>query len=108
LESGVADVLERLLLRVTAAEIGVSIAEFKTTVDRGLNHQRKMASYSGPVLVMHTQDDGLVDVSHGQRLYDWAPGKKKLKVFPQGNHIDIMYVNAREYFGLVAEFIGGV
>ena len=108
LESGVADVLERLLLRVNSAEMGVSVAEFETVVGRSLNHQHKMESYHGPVLVMHTQNDGLVDVSHGQRLYAWAAGEKQLKIFPHGNHNDIMYVNAREYFGLVAEFLGSL
>jgi len=108
LESGVADVQERLLLRVDPEELGVSANVFEAEVERNLNHQLKLSTYPGPVLVMHTQHDGLVDASHGQRLYDWAPGKKRLKIFPQGNHNDIMYVNAREYFGLVAEFIGGL
>ena len=105
LESGVADVLERLLLRVDAGELGVSVVEFENEISRKLDHQAKMMGYPGPVLVMHTQNDGLVDVSHGQRLYDWASGKKTLKIFPQGNHNDIMYVNAREYFGALATFI---
>ncbi len=105
LESGVADVKERLLLRVEPSEIGVSVAEFESCVEQYLNHRRKMESYPGPVLVMHTNHDGLVDVSHGQRLYDWASGEKKIKIFPRGNHNDIMYVNAREYFSLLAEFI---
>lgn len=108
LESGVADVQERLLLRVDPEELGVSADALEAEVERNLNHQLKLGAYPGPVLVMHTQHDGLVDVSHGQRLYDWAPGKKRLKIFPHGNHNDIMYVNAREYFGLVAEFIGGL
>jgi len=108
LESGVADVLERLLLRVNPHELEVSAAELEAEADRSLNHQRKMGSYPGPVLVMHTQNDGLVDVSHGQRLFDWAPGKKKLKIFPQGTHNDIMYVNAREYFALLGEFIASL
>ncbi|MEA3362670.1 MAG: alpha/beta hydrolase [Thermodesulfobacteriota bacterium] len=108
LESGVADVQERLLLRVDPEELGVRADALEAEIERNLNHQLKLSTYPGSVLVMHTQHDGLVDVSHGQRLYDWAPGKKKLKIFPQGNHNDIMYVNAREYFGLVAEFIGGL
>ena len=108
LESGVADVLERLLLRIDPQELGVSAAELEAEADRSLTHQRKMGSYPEPVLVMHTQNDGLVDVSHGQRLYDWAPGKKRLKIFPQGTHNDIMYVNAREYFSLLAEFIASL
>ena len=67
-----------------------------------------MAAYPGPLLVMHTQYDGLVDVSHGQRLYDWATGEKTLKVFGQGNHNDIMFVNVREYFSLLADFIASL
>ena len=105
LESGVADVLERLLLRVAPQELGCSASELAAVVDRHLNHQRKMAAYPGPVLVLHSAHDGLVDVSHGQRLHAWATGRKTLKVFPQGNHNDIMLVNAREYFHLLAAFI---
>ncbi len=105
LESGVADVLERLLLRVEPWELGVTAEELEMAVDRQLNHQHKLSTYPGPVLVMHTQYDGLVDISHGQRLYDWVPGRKNLKIFPHGNHNDIMYVNAREYFQLLAKFV---
>ena len=108
LESGVADVRERLLLRVTPTELGVTPAEFDVVVYRYLNHQQKLASYQGPVLVLHTRHDGLVDVSHGQRLYQWAAGKKRMQIFPRGNHNDIMYVNSREYFSLVSEFVRSI
>lgn len=108
LESGVADVHERLLLRVSPKELGVSVGKFESSVDRYLNHKSKMMAYPGPVLVLHTQHDGLVDVSHGQRLYDWAGGRKTIKIFPNGNHNDIMFVNAREYFRLLAEFIASL
>ncbi len=108
IESGVADVLERLLLRVHPQELGCSAEELVAVVSEALNHQQKMAAYPGPLLVMHTQYDGLVDVSHGQRLFDWAAGEKKLKIFPQGSHNDIMFVNAREYFSLLADFIDGL
>ncbi len=105
LESGVADVLERLLLRVHPQELGCTPAELSAAVAEDLDHQQKMLGYPGPVLVMHTEHDGLVDVSHGQRLYDWAVGRKNLKIFEQGNHNDIMFVNARQYFSLMAVFI---
>jgi pimeloyl-ACP methyl ester carboxylesterase len=105
LESGVADVRERLLLRVTPTELGVTTEEFDAVVAEFLDHQQKMATYPGPVLVLHTQNDGLVDVSHAERLYQWAAGKKRLQIFPRGHHNDIMYVNSREYFALVDEFI---
>lgn len=105
IESGVADVLERLLLRVAPRELGVELGALQALVAQQLNHQQKMGGYKGPLLVMHTEHDGLVDVSHGQRLYDWSAGRKTLKIFTQGNHNDIMFVNAREYFALLADFI---
>ena len=107
LESGIADVLERLLLRVVPQELGVGPEQLKTIVGEHLDHRLKLAGYPGPLLVLHSQFDGLVDVSHGQRLYDWAGGPKTLKIFPQGNHNDIMFVNAREYFALLGRFIAG-
>ncbi len=108
LESAVADVLERLQLRVDPAELGTTPERFAETVQARFDHRQKLGRYPGPVLVMHTRHDGLVDVSHGERLYQWAPGRKRLVVFPEGNHNDIMFVNAREYFGALAEFISSL
>ncbi|MDY0292345.1 MAG: alpha/beta hydrolase [Desulfuromonadaceae bacterium] len=108
LESGVADVMERLLLRITPAELGVDQQTLQHAVDTHLNHQQKLQQFQGPVLVLHTRHDGLVDVSHGQRLHAWAAGPKQLKIFAQGNHNDILFVNAREYLNLVAEFIAAL
>ncbi len=108
LESGVADVLERLLLRVHPDELGSTREELTQAVADRLDHRQKLARFHGPVLVMHTRHDGLVDASHGERLYQWAQGRKRLQIFPQGNHNDIMFVNAREYFGLLAEFVAGL
>lgn len=108
IESGIADVRERLLLRVEPKALGVSSAEFDAVVDQRLNQQRKIAAYSGPVLVMHTQNDDLVDVSHAERLYAWAPGPKTLKIFPRGHHNDIMFVNAEDYFKTLGHFIASL
>jgi len=105
-ESGVADVLERLLLRVGPNELGVTFSELEAEVDKALNHQRKMSDYRGAVLVLHTQNDGLVDVSHGKRLYNWAASNsKQMKVFPEGDHNSIMFENAHEYFSLLEQFV---
>ena len=108
LESGVADVLERLLLRVTPEELGVSAAEFAACVRGSFDQQAKLATYPGPLLVLHTQNDGLVDLSHGQRLYDWGQGRKTLKVFERGNHNTILQANAPEYFAELRLFLAGL
>ncbi len=105
IESGIADVRERLLLRVHPQELGVSLAEFDAVVDSRLNHQLKMAAYPGPVLIMHTRHDDLVSARHAEKFNDWAAGRKELKIFPRGNHNDIMFVNAQEYFSTLYRFI---
>lgn len=92
LESGIADLLERLLLRIDPQELGVGLAELEAVVNAHCNHQEKLRNYAGPVLVLHANRDSLVEVSHGERLYQWAAGKKRLLRFARGDHNDVMYV----------------
>lgn len=108
LESAVADVRERLLLRVSAGELGVTGAQLDTAIAERLDHRRKLQTYPGALLVMHARHDDLVDVSHGQRLYDWGTGPKSLKIFPRGGHNDLMFVNAREYFARIEAFLSAL
>jgi pimeloyl-ACP methyl ester carboxylesterase len=108
LESGIADVQERLLLRVDPAELGVRPQALTEAVAARLDHRRKLAGFPGPVLVMHARHDDLVAVSHGERLHRWAPGEKRLQIFAEGDHNSIISVNAREYFALLGEFIGSL
>lgn len=108
IESGIADPLERLLLRVHPQEVGAIDEQIRVVVDRELNHQAKLAKFKGAALIMHTRHDGLVDVSHAQRLYQWAPQPKTLKIFEQGSHNDILFVNFAEYFQTVQAFMQGL
>ncbi|KIH75670.1 hypothetical protein SAMN05660860_03060 [Geoalkalibacter ferrihydriticus] len=105
LESAVADVLERLLLRLTPEELGASPAQLERAVAQRLDQQQKMHAYPGETLVMHARGDSLVDVSHGKRLHQWAGGPKRLHIFARGDHNNLMFVNQREYFAEIAEFV---
>ncbi len=106
IESGIADVLERLLLRIDPMELGVSAAALRQEVDCRLNQQNKIAAFGGPILIMHTANDGLVDAEHAQKLFSWAgTTDKKIEIFPQGDHNSIMMVNADAYFDLVGKFL---
>lgn len=42
---------------------------------------------------------------YGERLYQWAAGKKRLLKFARGDHNDLMFVNAREYFNAMGDFL---
>ncbi len=105
LESAVADVAQRLLLRLDPGEIGASPDEFAAAIDRRLNQQRKIQNFRGATLVMHARHDSLVPVAHGECLYRWAGGDKQLRIFERGDHNDILFANQGEYLAEMAAFV---
>lgn len=105
LESAVADPLERLLLRVSPHELGTSPDRLAAELDQQLNIRRLLEGYAGPVLILHTRHDGLIDPSHAERLAAWTGERAELVIFPQGSHNDIMFVNGPEYFARVGAFL---
>jgi alpha-beta hydrolase superfamily lysophospholipase len=61
---------------------------------------------NGPTLVMHTENDGLIDISHAERNYKWAAtSEKRLVRFPVGDHNSIMGRNHEEYFKALRDFV---
>ncbi len=107
-ESGVADVLERLLMRVHPDELPGGEPALRTAVAERLNHRAKLGGYHGPTLVMHARGDTLVDVSHAERNHAWAAGPKQLAIFERGGHNDIISVNAAAYFETIGAFCAGL
>lgn len=105
LESGIADPLERLLLRIHPEELGATMADLENAALQWLDHRMKLSQYRGPVLIMHSRFDGLVEADNAARLHNWAGGSKKLKIFDIGDHNSIMALNDREYFQLVENFL---
>ena len=105
IESGLADPLERILVRVEPRELGVTMAELRQTVERDLNQERKIAGFSGRVLILHTRNDDLVSVSHAERLYHWANEPKELLIFDRGDHNTILAVNEAAYYEALKNFV---
>lgn len=108
IESGLADPLERILVRVEPGELGATMAQLRGSVGRCLDQQNKIANFGGRVLVMHTRGDDLVSVSHAERLHAWANQPKELLVFQRGDHNTILSVNQEAYFAAVGEFVQSV
>lgn len=104
-ESGLAEPLERILVRVEPQHVGATMDSLKEAVARHLNQKLKIASFRGRVLILHTQNDDLVSVSHAENLYEWAQEPKELLIFERGDHNNIMAVNSESYFRAVAKFI---
>jgi pimeloyl-ACP methyl ester carboxylesterase len=108
LESAIADPLERLLLRIRPREMGVSGAEFEAAVSARLDQRAKMGGYRGPALLLHSRHDGLVEVSHAERLAAWAGGPARLRVFEEGDHNSILAENTVAYLGELERFLASV
>jgi pimeloyl-ACP methyl ester carboxylesterase len=108
LESGIADVLERIALRVEPWELGAAPGALEQAVREKLDQRAKIGAYRGPVLILHARRDGLVDVSHAEQLARAAGGAATLRVFDRGDHNSILAANEAEYRREVAAFLARV
>lgn len=105
IESGLADPLERILVRVEPYQVGATMETLRASVDTHLNQKQKIQSFRGKVLILHTLNDDLVEVSHAQRLYEWANEPKEKLIFDRGDHNTIMAANTDLYFKAIERFV---
>jgi pimeloyl-ACP methyl ester carboxylesterase len=105
LESGIADPSERFLTYADLSAAGLDEADVLAETKRYFDHKKKLAEYRNPLLVMHTEKDGLIDISHAERNHKWAgSSQKKLLRFALGNHNTILGANWKEYWDAVSNF----
>ena len=106
IESGIAHPAERFLAHADLDAAGLNKADVQAEVERHFNHQAKLKSYRNPLLILHTEKDGLIDISHAERNLAWSvSSRKQLVRFPMGNHNSILPVNFREYLSAVRHFV---
>ncbi|MFM9062661.1 MAG: alpha/beta hydrolase [Pirellula sp.] len=109
IESGIADPCERFLNFADLRSAGLSESDVRAEAAKYFDHESKLSSYSNPLLILHAQNDGLIDISHAQRNYQWSGSKQKQLVkFPHGNHNTIFQANMNQYLTAVKEFIHGL
>jgi alpha-beta hydrolase superfamily lysophospholipase len=107
LESGIADPLDRSLMRVSAVDLGVSETDLETAVRARLDQRAKLMAFRRPLLIFHTAADGLIAPSHAERNFSWAgtPAREKeLVLFQRGDHGTIFMVNHAEYASRLLAF----
>ena len=107
IESGIADPLERILLRVRPEELETTAAELAAEIRARLDPKVKLNAYRGPVLVLHAKDDTMVDSSHAVRNAGYAK-RATLRLLPEGDHNSIFDENREEYLAAVAQFLKGI
>ena len=104
-ESGIAWPMERVLLRASPSELGVTLPQLQSEADKWLNHQRKLQSVTCPVLVLHALHDDLVSVDHARALHDWLPAVQcRLEILPQGDHNTVQLRNRAAYRDALTAF----
>jgi fermentation-respiration switch protein FrsA (DUF1100 family) len=107
IDSGIFDVLERIGLRVTPDELGVSNAELAEAVARELDPVQALTDFRGRTLILHTRRDDLVEVAHAERLFETAREPKKVVVFERGDHNSIFAENRAEYVQALEGLVRG-
>tara|TARA_A100001391_G_scaffold205131_1_gene203678 strand:- start:802 stop:1560 length:759 start_codon:yes stop_codon:yes gene_type:complete len=109
IESGIADPAERFLTSADLKSAAFAEADVRSEVKRYFDHKKKMSGYTNPLLLLHTENDGMIDISHAERNHKWAGSRQKQLVrFPRGNHNTIFGANGKEYLAAVSSFVRSV
>lgn len=109
IESGIADPSERFLTYAELESAGFNETDVHTEVKRYFNHKKKLSGFTNPLLILHTENDGLIDISHAERIHKWARSRRKQLVrFPKGNHNTIFGVNQKDYLDAVGSFVRAI
>jgi fermentation-respiration switch protein FrsA (DUF1100 family) len=66
---------------------------------------RLIAKLAAPLLMLHGGNDAIVPVAQGQALFDAAPGRKHMHVFPSLGHNDLVAMAAGEYERVIAQWV---
>jgi pimeloyl-ACP methyl ester carboxylesterase len=56
----------------------------------------RIAKVTAPLLVMHGEKDSVIAIRFGEKLFDLAPGPKRLVRFPLGTHVNLYDFGAIE------------
>ena len=100
IESGFAD--EEPLFEL----IGMTADQVGFQKEDGFLNGEKIKKYTGPLLVIHAEEDHIVPFSQGQDLYDFCPSKEKTFLpIPNANHNNILGVSFQKYFEEIERFI---
>ena len=105
IESGIADFYERLERRVSPEDVDTTEETLRNEVMKYFNIEEQLKSYKGATLVMHTNEDRIINVRHAKQNFEWANEPKELKIFEKGDHSDIQFTNKRDYFDTIMKFI---
>ena len=71
------------------------------------NNKRNIRSVTAPVLILHGEQDSVIAVEMGLRVYRAANEPKRIELFPRGTHDDLFDHGAWEKTQAFVESLGG-
>jgi len=69
---------------------------------------RKIGKIRSPLLFFHGDQDEIIDLSLGRRLFELAPEPKQFETISGAGHNDTVQVGGRAYFARIAQFLDEV
>jgi uncharacterized protein len=75
--------------------------------EEGLRNERNIRSVTVPVLILHGEQDAVLTVEMGWRVYRAANGPKRIELFPDGAHDDLFDHGAWERTQSFLASVGG-
>ena len=86
--------------------IGTTPEQAGFTKEEGFLNGEKIKKYSGPLLIIHAEQDHIIPFSQGELLYTLCPSNnKKLLPIPNANHNNILGISFQKYFEEVESFV---
>jgi len=106
IESGIASPAERFLARADFSHAPFTKEDVLYAAAEKFDHQLKLSTCRQPLLILHAEHDGLVDISHAERNFAWsASSRKRLVRFPIGDHNSLHWRNATQYQQELKQFV---
>ena len=68
----------------------------------------KIGRVRAPVLIVHGENDEIVPLQHGRRLFEAAPEPKEFYVVKGAHHNDLHFVGGKAYLDELGRFLGRV
>ena len=86
--------------------IGITTEQAGFTKENGFLNGEKIKEYTGPLLIIHAEQDHIIPFSQGELLYHSCPSKtKKLIPIPNANHNNIIELSFQKYLEEIERFV---
>jgi len=108
LDNGIADFYERLNRRVSPEDIDTTENKLRSEILKHFNIEKKIKAFKGNTLVLHSNEDRIINGNHAKQVYKWANEPKLLKLFSEGEHNSLYETNRTEYFNTIKMFMESV